>query len=101
VLTLDAALDGRLERVISPQLLREIAMVLARPRLRRYLSSVEALRFISDLAAQSTLMADPSGFHPAVCGDPDDDYLVALASAPLAVATAMRHRGCRVGGSYL
>ena len=59
VLTLDAALDGRLELIISPQLLREIAMVLARPRLRRYLSSEEALRFISDLAAQSTLIADP------------------------------------------
>jgi predicted nucleic acid-binding protein len=34
VLTLDAALDGRLELIISPQLLREIAMVLARPRSR-------------------------------------------------------------------
>jgi putative PIN family toxin of toxin-antitoxin system len=61
VLTLDAALDGRLELIISPQLLREIAMVLARPRLRRYLSSEEALRFISALAAQSILMADPPG----------------------------------------
>jgi putative PIN family toxin of toxin-antitoxin system len=50
VLTLDAALDGRLELMISPQLLREIAMVLARPRLRRYLSSEEGLRFISDVA---------------------------------------------------
>ena len=81
VLTLDAALDGRLELIISPQLLREIAMVLARPRLRRYLSSEEALRFISDLAAQSTLIADPPGPHAAVCRDPDDDYLVALATA--------------------
>ena len=81
VLTLDAALDGRLELIISPQLLREIAMVLARPRLRRYLSSEEALRFISDLAAQSTLIADPPGPHAAVCRDPDDDYLVALAIA--------------------
>jgi predicted nucleic acid-binding protein len=35
--TLDAVLDGRLQLIISPQLLREIAMVLARPRLRRYL----------------------------------------------------------------
>ena len=71
VLTLDAALDGRLELIISPQLLREIAMVLARPRLRRYLSLEEALRFISDLAAQSTLIADPPGPHAAVCRDPE------------------------------
>ena len=40
-LTLDAALDGRLELIISPLLLQEIAMVLARPRLRKYLSSEE------------------------------------------------------------
>jgi uncharacterized protein len=81
VLALDAALDGRLELIISPQLLREIAMVLARPRLRRYLSSEEALRFISDLAAQTTLIADAPGPQAAVCRDPDDDYLVALATA--------------------
>ena len=81
MLKLDAALDGRLELIISPLLLREIAMVLARPRLRRYLSSEESLRFIGDLAAQSTLVADPPGPHAAVCRDPDDDYLVALATA--------------------
>jgi predicted nucleic acid-binding protein len=33
--TLDAALDGRLELVTSPLLLRELASVLARPRLRK------------------------------------------------------------------
>jgi uncharacterized protein len=81
MLTLDAALDGRLELISSPQLLREIAMVLARPRLRRYLSTEEALRFISDLAAQTTIIADPPGPHAGVCRDPDDDYLVALAAA--------------------
>ena len=37
-LTLDAAVEGRLELMVSPQLLREIAMVLARPRLRKYVS---------------------------------------------------------------
>lgn len=80
-MTLDAALDGRLELIISPQLLREIATVLARPRLRKYVSSEEAPRFISDLAAQTTLIADPPGPHAAVWRDPDDDYLVALATA--------------------
>ncbi|HEU0316477.1 MAG TPA: PIN domain-containing protein [Solirubrobacteraceae bacterium] len=34
VLTLDAALDGRVELITSPLLLREIASVLARPRLQ-------------------------------------------------------------------
>jgi uncharacterized protein len=81
VLTLDAALDGRLELITSPLLLHEIASVLARPRLRKYLSADEALRFVTDLASQTTLLADPAPPHPAVCRDPDDDYLVALATA--------------------
>lgn len=80
-LILDAALDGRLELITSPLLLREIAKVLARPRLRKYLTTDEALRFVSDLAGQITLLSDPPGPHPAVCRDPDDDYLVALATA--------------------
>ena len=53
--------------------------MLARPRLRKYLSTEEALRFVTDLAAHTTLLADPPGPHPAVCRDPRDDYLVALA----------------------
>ena len=81
VLTLDAALDGRLELITSPLLLQEIASVLARPRLQKYISADEALRFITDLAAQTTLLTDPPGPHPAVCRDPRDDYLVALATA--------------------
>jgi putative PIN family toxin of toxin-antitoxin system len=81
VLTLDAALDGRIELVISPLLLREIAMVLARPRLQKYISAEEAARFLADLAAQTILLVDPPGPHQAVCRDPHDDYLVALAAA--------------------
>jgi putative PIN family toxin of toxin-antitoxin system len=81
VLTLDAALDGRIELVTSPLLLREIAMVLARPRLRKYLSAEEAARFLADLAAQTILLVDPKDPPSAVCRDPRDDYLVALATA--------------------
>ncbi len=80
VLILDAALDGRLELITSRLLLREIAKVLARPRLRKYLTTDETLRFVSDLAGQTTLLSDPPGPHPAVCRDADDDYLVALAA---------------------
>jgi uncharacterized protein len=86
VLTLEAALDGRIELVTSPLLLREIAIVLARPRLQKYLSAEEAARFLSDLAAQTTLLVDPKGPPPAVCRDPRDDYLVALATAGRAEA---------------
>jgi len=86
VLTLDAALDGRIELVTSPLLLREVAMVLARPRLQKYLSAEEATRFLADLAAQTMLVVDPQGPPPAVCRDPRDDYLVALAAASEAEA---------------
>ncbi|HEU0316476.1 MAG TPA: putative toxin-antitoxin system toxin component, PIN family [Solirubrobacteraceae bacterium] len=39
------------------------------------------MRFIADLAAQTTLLSDPPAPHPAVCRDHRDDYLVALATA--------------------
>ena len=81
VLILEAALDGRLDLVTSPQLLGEITSVLKRPRLRKYLSTDEALRFVADLAAQTILQTDPPGPPAAVCRDPNDDYLVALATA--------------------
>ncbi|HEY5196061.1 MAG TPA: putative toxin-antitoxin system toxin component, PIN family [Solirubrobacteraceae bacterium] len=70
VLTLDAALDGRVELITSPLLLQEIASVLARPRLQKYLSADEALRFITDLAAQTTLLSDPPGPRSGVSRPP-------------------------------
>jgi putative PIN family toxin of toxin-antitoxin system len=86
VLIFDAALDSRIELVTSPALLREVAKVLARPRLRKYISADEAARFVADLAAQTALTVDPPGPRPTVCRDPDDDYLVALAKASNAEA---------------
>jgi len=79
-------LDGRVELLSSPMLLTEIATVLERPRLRRYLSLDEAARFVADLASQTTQVPDSPAPHPAVCRDPDDDYLVALAIATRADA---------------
>lgn len=78
-LVLDAALDGRIELVSSPSLLAEITSVLARERLRRYLSVDEAERFVADLASQTALSTDAPKPHPAICRDPADDYLIALA----------------------
>ena len=98
----DAPLDGRIEAVGCPALLGEVAAVLGRERLRRYLSIEEARRFVADLASVMTLVADPSPPYPAVCRDPGDDYLVALARAARRrcardrrprSARARRHRG--------
>jgi uncharacterized protein len=77
----DAMLDGRIEVVGCPALLGEVAAVLDRDRLRRYLSIEEARRFVADVASVMTLAADPSPPYPAVCRDPGDDYLVAFARA--------------------
>jgi putative PIN family toxin of toxin-antitoxin system len=85
-LVLDAALDGRIELLSSSLLLAEIVSVLERPRLRRYLSLDEAVRFVTDLVSQTTHVADAPTPHPAVCRDPHDDYLVALAVATRADA---------------
>jgi len=81
VMALDAALDGRLELVTSPKLLAEVADVLSRRRLRRYLSTDEATRYVDDLAALTVQLDDPAAPHAAVCRDPRDDYLVALAQS--------------------
>jgi len=56
-----------------------VAGVLTRPGLARYLSGPEARRFVAGLASQTTLTSDAPLPHPAVCRDPGDDYLVALA----------------------
>jgi hypothetical protein len=56
--TLSGALDSRRELIISPQFAQAIAMVLARPRLWKHLSTAGALRFVTDLAGQMTPMAD-------------------------------------------
>jgi len=85
-LVLDAALDGRVKLLSSPMLLTEIVSVLERPRLRRYLSLDEARRFVADLASLTTQVDDAALPHPAVCRDPRDDYLVALAVATHAAA---------------
>jgi len=77
----DALLDGRIEVVGCPALLGEVAAVLGRERLRRYLSIEEARRFVADIASIMTLAANPSPPYPAVCRDPGDDYLVAFARA--------------------
>jgi putative PIN family toxin of toxin-antitoxin system len=64
-----------------PALVGEVAAVLGRDRLRRYLSIEEACRFVADVASVMTLAADPSSPYPAVCRDPGDDYLVVFARA--------------------
>lgn len=68
--------------------------MLVRPRLRRHPSLEEAERFVADLAARTTQVNDAPSPHPAVCRDPRDDYLVALAVATLAGAIVTENATC-------
>jgi len=88
----DALLDGRIEAVGCPALLGEVAAVLGRDRIRRYLSVDEARRFVTGLAGVMTLAAAPPTPYAAVCRDPGDDYLVALARAALVDAVVSGDR---------
>jgi uncharacterized protein len=77
---LRAARAGRFELVVCPTLLSELGQVLARPRLRRYLSVDEAIRYVEGVSRLSTMADDP--IRPtSKSRDPDDDYLLALAES--------------------
>ncbi len=68
VLIISAALDGRIELVMSPSLLAEVADVLARPRLRSRVSAEHAQRYLADLATLAEMAPDPLD-TPSVCRD--------------------------------
>ena len=74
---INAALDGRVEFVMSPALLAEIADVLARPRIRKRISAEDVSWSSATSWLRNLTFADPAN-PPSVCRDPDDDYLVAL-----------------------
>jgi putative PIN family toxin of toxin-antitoxin system len=86
---INAALDGRVELVMSPALLQEIADVLSRPRVRKRLSAEDAQLFLADIAAQVVVFSDPAD-PPNLCRDPDDDYVVGLATVSGADAPVSR-----------
>jgi putative PIN family toxin of toxin-antitoxin system len=48
---INAALDSRVELVMSPALLEEIVDVLSRPRIRKRLSAEDAQVFLNDMGA--------------------------------------------------
>jgi uncharacterized protein len=75
---LEAAEDGLYELVASEHLLDEVGDVLARQKFRRYLPEDAVPEYLERLRSVVTLVGeaeDDAGYT----GDPDDDYLVALA----------------------
>lgn len=75
-----AVLDERVELVVCPYLLAELAGVLARPKFRRYVEVEEAESFVAEVARYGRRFPDPTAV-PSASRDPADDYLVALMKA--------------------
>ncbi len=71
--------SGRVEVVTCEAQLRELADVLNRPRIRKYISEVQAETFL-DLLCEIALMVEPVQ-GPTICRDPKDDYLLYMAIA--------------------
>ncbi len=76
---LDEWYAGAFEVLVSPRLLEELRDVLARPKIEQDVSPQKRLAFLARLEDFGILVDDPALTERLVPGDPDDDYLVALA----------------------
>ncbi len=74
----------RVTAVVTRHLIDELAGVLARPKLHRWITVDDAVALVDALGQDADLRPDP-GAPPQRVRDPDDDYLVALAEATGAV----------------
>ena len=66
--------------MLSSRLLDELERVLAYAKIRKRIPETDAAALLSLLRRQP-LVQDPHGLPPVRSSDPDDDYLIALASA--------------------
>jgi putative PIN family toxin of toxin-antitoxin system len=80
----------RFELVVSPQLISEVADVLARPKFERYVTSDQVADFLDVLRNDAVVRPDPAVVERTT-RDPRDDYLVALARAAEAVLVSSDH----------
>jgi uncharacterized protein len=80
---------GEFELIASQALLSELERALAYPKLRPYLSESDVADLVRWVAESASLVVDPDADPPVHSRDPDDDYLIVLASA---------HRAALVSG---
>ena len=76
--------QGAFELVMCPASILELTRVFAYPKILERVLPEAALRVLWALREGALLLPDPKDV-PAVCRDPDDDYLFALAAASGAV----------------
>ncbi len=86
---LRALAAGEFELIASPALLDELERALSYPKLRLHISEGDAAELVRWVANMATVAVDPDSEPPVHSRDPDDDYLIALASA---------HRAALVSG---
>ncbi len=72
---------GEFELIASQALLNELQRALAYPKLRSHISESDAAELVRWVADSADVVADPDIDPPVYSRDPDDDYLVVLASA--------------------
>lgn len=80
---------GDFELIASERLLSELERALAYPKLRRRVSKSDAADLVRWIADTASVVVDPIAHPPMRSRDPDDDYLIVLASA---------HRAALVSG---
>ena len=71
---------GDIELVTSVLLIDELARALVYPKIRRRIAQADGDEFVALLRVAAPPLADPDELPPAHSADPDDDYLIALAS---------------------
>jgi putative PIN family toxin of toxin-antitoxin system len=81
--------SGEFELIASQALLDELERALAYPKLRPYISESDAADLVRWVANGASVVVDPDADPPVHSRDPNDDYLIALASA---------HRAALVSG---
>jgi uncharacterized protein len=80
---------GEFELIVSQALLGELERALAYPKLRPYISESDAADLVRWVADTASVVVDPDSDASVHSRDPDDDYLIVLASA---------HRAALVSG---
>lgn len=77
--------EGGFELVVSPLLLSELERVLAYPKIEARVPAEEAVSFLMLLTQAALLIADSDVHAEVVSRDPNDQYLITLASTARAV----------------
>lgn len=72
--------QGAFELIVSPMLLGELERVLHYPKLRKHPNHPHVPGFLETLRSEAQVTADPVDDPSVRSIDPDDDYLIALAS---------------------